>query len=249
MNPTKSQWKIRVVIPALNEEHSIGKVISALPQDWVTSVHVADNGSNDKTAAIAREHGARVVLEENRGYGSACMAALEDLRGVVKSVDHEIVVFLDADYSDDPSCLPQLIEPLINQTADLVLGNRNHSGIDPRALTPQQHWGNRLATSLIFMLHKVRYRDLGPFRALRLETLEQLEMSDPDFGWTVEMQLKAARRRLRTFEVDLPYRRRIGRSKISGTIRGSVRAGIKILSLIFLDLIAGSRNREQSGAN
>ena len=249
MDPSIPQWNIRVVIPALNEAPSIGQVISALPEDRVTSVHVADNGSHDETAAIAREHGARVVLEKRRGYGSACLAAIADLRKVVKSANHEVVVFLDADFSDDPSCLPQLVQPLIHQTADLVLGNRNHSGIDPRALTPQQHWGNRLATSLIYRIHKVRYRDLGPFRALRLETLDQLEMKDPDYGWTVEMQLKAARRRLRPLEVDLPYRRRIGQSKISGTISGSVRAGIKILSLILSDLVAGPRNQEKSGAN
>ncbi|OUU24473.1 MAG: hypothetical protein CBC13_03495 [Planctomycetia bacterium TMED53] len=253
-NYSPRDWKIRVVIPALDEESSIGQVIESLPNSVlgslkIDSIHVADNGSKDRTAQIAKEAGARVVTEPRKGYGSACMAAISDLREIAGPPAKEVVVFLDADLSDDPRCLPQLVEPLIQQEADLVLGNRAHRGIDRGSLTLQQRFGNALATTLIRWLHGVHYQDLGPFRACRLETLLELEMQDPDFGWTVEMQLKAAKIGLRHLEIDLPYRRRIGHSKISGTLVGSVKAGIKILSLILFDLKAGSRNRIDSSAH
>ena len=247
--PSRQRWKIRVIIPALDEESSIGNVIGALPSAIVDSIHVADNGSTDRTSQVARQAGARVVREDRRGYGSACMAAITDLLEIAGPPEREIVVFLDGDYSDDPACLPRLVAPLLDGEADLVLGNRAHPGIDPGSLTPQQRWGNSLATTLIRWLHGVRYRDLGPFRACRLDTLLDLDMADTDFGWTVEMQLKAARRGLRHRELDLPYRRRIGKSKISGTVLGSVKAGTKILSLILLDLRTGSRNRDKSSAH
>lgn len=243
MTVPPQRWKVRVVIPALNEELSLGKVLEALPADRITSVHVADNGSTDRTAEIAAEHGARVVRENRRGYGSACLAALKDVQSVLETPEEEIVVFLDGDFSDDPSCLPLLIEPLTLDEADLVLGNRAHPGIDRGALSPQQRFGNHLATTLIQLIHGVRYRDLGPFRALRWVTLDRLEMRDPDFGWTVEMQLKAARLGLRTREIDLPYRSRIGTSKISGTLKGSFLAGVKIMAWILRDLWAGPRNQ------
>ena len=190
MVASSQQWEVRVVIPALNEEPSLGKVLRALPDDQVSSIHVADNGSTDRTAEVAAGQGARVVHESRKGYGSACLAALGDVRSVIEDPEKEIVVFLDGDFSDDPSCLPLLIEPLIQGEADLVLGNRAHHGITQGALTLQQRFGNRLATLLIRLIHGVRYQDLGPFRALRWETLEQMKMQDPDFGWTVEMQLK-----------------------------------------------------------
>lgn len=243
MVASSQQWEVRVVIPALNEEPSLGKVLRALPDDQVSSIHVADNGSTDRTAEVAAGQGARVVHESRKGYGSACLAALGDVRSVIEDPEKEIVVFLDGDFSDDPSCLPLLIEPLIQGEADLVLGNRAHHGITRGALTPQQRFGNRLATLLIRLIHGVRYQDLGPFRALRWETLEQMKMQDPDFGWTVEMQIKAARMNLRVREIDLPYRPRIGTSKISGTLRGSFQAGVKIMSWVLRDLWAGPRNQ------
>lgn len=237
------RWKVRVVIPALNEELSLGEVLRALPEDQVSSIHVADNGSTDRTAEVAAGQGARVVHEPRKGYGSACLAALGDVRSVIEDPEKEIVVFLDADFSDDPTCLPILIEPLIRGEADLVLGNRAHRGISKGALTPQQRFGNRLATRLIRLIHGTSYQDLGPFRALRWETLEEMKMQDPDFGWTVEMQIKAARMKLRIREIDLPYRPRIGTSKISGTLKGSFQAGVKIMSWILRDLWAGPRNQ------
>ncbi|MBA4683969.1 MAG: glycosyltransferase [Planctomycetes bacterium] len=243
MVASSQQWEVRVVIPALNEEPSLGKVLRALPDDQVSSIHVADNGSTDRTAEVAAGQGARVVHESRKGYGSACLAALGDVRSVIEDPEKEIVVFLDGDFSDDPSCLPLLIEPLIQGEADLVLGNRAHHGITQGALTLQQRFGNRLATLLIRLIHGVRYQDLGPFRALRWETLEQMKMQDPDFGWTVEMQIKAARMNLRVREIDLPYRPRIGTSKISGTLKGSFQAGVKIMSWVFRDLWAGPRNQ------
>ena len=249
MSDPSRQWKVRVVIPALNEEDSIGQVLDALPRESIASIHVADNGSTDRTAEIASARGARVVREERRGYGSACLAALDDVKSVLGPPADEIVVFLDGDFSDDPSGLPQLIQPLMDEEADLVLGNRAHAGIDRGALTPQQRFGNRLATTLIRWIHGVQYQDLGPFRALHWETLTSMKMQDPDFGWTVEMQLKAARQQLRIQEIDLPYRPRIGTSKISGTLKGSIQAGLKIMSLILRDGWAGSRNHHQSRAH
>jgi glycosyltransferase involved in cell wall biosynthesis len=236
-----NSWKIRVVMPALDEEAAIGSVIDAIPAHWVDSIHVGDNGSRDATAEVARKHGARVVHATRRGYGSACLAALADLDQLAQPNSDEIVVFLDADHSDDPAQIPALITPIIEDQADLVLGSRAHPGIEAGSLTPQQRWGNALATTLIRWIHGHRYQDLGPFRAIRLDLLQQLQMSDPDFGWTVEMQLKALRQGLRVLEVPLPYRRRIGESKISGTVLGSCKAGFKILQWIWLDAWRGDR--------
>lgn len=198
---------------------------------------VADNGSTDRTAAVARAHGAVVVTEPRRGYGAACLRALAALR----AEPPEAVLFLDADGSDDPAQAAALLEPIAAGRADLVIGSRVLGGAEAGALTPAQRFGNRLATRLLRLLYGVRYTDLGPFRAIRWGALESLAMRDRDFGWTVEMQVKAARRGLRHEEVPVRYRKRIGRSKISGTVSGTLRAGWKILGTIARDRVAGGR--------
>jgi glycosyltransferase involved in cell wall biosynthesis len=221
---------IAVVIPALDEEASLPRVLADLPPGSVRRVVVADNGSTDRTAAVAREAGATVVREDRRGYGAACLAALRVVRETAPPPD--VVVFLDADYSDRPEELLDLVRPIADGAADLVIGSRTLGDREPGALLPQARVGNAIATTLIRWLYGARFTDLGPFRAIRWDSLERLGMADRDFGWTVEMQVKAARFGLRAVEVPVSYRRRIGRSKITGTIAGSVRAGWKILFTI-----------------
>lgn len=187
---------------------------------------MVDNGSTDGTAEVARAHGARVVREDRRGYGRAC------LRGLAEVGEAQIVVFLDGDHSDHPQELPLLIQPILEDRADLVIGSRTLGHATSGALTPQQVFGNRLACLLIRLLLGHRYTDLGPFRAIRWDALQRLEMRDPTYGWTVEMQVKALRRGLRVVEVPVSYRRRIGQSKISGTLTGSLKAGYKIILTI-----------------
>ncbi len=223
--------RVDAIIPALNEAASIGQVLDLLPSPPVRRVVVADNGSTDSTARVAREHGAEVVFEPRRGYGSACLKGLAAL----ERDPPDVVLFLDADLSDDPTQAPSVLEPVLTGRADLVIGSRVLGEREPGALTPQARFGNRLATWLLSRLYGARYTDLGPFRAIRYEALRGLGMKDPDFGWTIEMQVKAARRRLRHAEVPVRYRRRIGRSKISGTFSGSVRAGVKILGTILAE--------------
>jgi glycosyltransferase involved in cell wall biosynthesis len=220
---------VDAVIPALDEEASLGAVLDAIPSPPVRRVIVADNGSRDGTARVARERGATVVLEPRRGYGAACLRGLEAL----KADPPDVVLFLDADGSDDPSEAPEVLRPILEGRADLVVGSRVLGRADPGALTPHARFGNWLATRLLAALHGARYTDLGPFRAIRYGALRSLDMRDQDFGWTVEMQVKAARRGLRHVEVPVRYRRRVGRSKISGTVVGSVRAGVKILATVF----------------
>jgi glycosyltransferase involved in cell wall biosynthesis len=227
---------VDAVLPALNEEASIGAVLSAIPRPPVRRVVVADNGSTDRTADVARAHGAVVVAEPRRGYGSACLRGLAALR---PDPPHA-VLFLDADWSDDPSEAPRLLEPIAAGRADLVIGSRVLGGAERGALTAAQRFGNWLATRLLRLLYGARYTDLGPFRAIRWDALEALRMRDPDFGWTVEMQGKAARLKLRCEEVPVRYRRRIGTSKISGTVGGTVRAGVKILGTIARDRLRGA---------
>jgi len=222
---------IDVIIPAFNEEASIGKVLGDLPLDLLRHVVVADNGSTDRTAEFAAAAGATIVAAPRRGYGSACLAGIAHLARLEPAA--HIVVFLDADYSDHPDELPQLVAPLLHEEADLVVGSRALGHRERGALVPQARFGNWLATGLIRMLYGVRMTDLGPFRAIRWDRLLALKMADPDFGWTVEMQVKAARAGLGYREVPVSYRKRIGRSKISGTVSGSVRAGWKILYTIF----------------
>ncbi len=218
---------VAAVIPALDEERSIGDVIRAIDRRVVGVVIVGDNGSSDRTAAVAREAGATVVPAPERGYGAACAAALRALPSEV-----EIVVFLDADGADDPSQIESLIAPIIEGRADLVIGSRALGLVEPGALTPQQRAGNWLATRLIHLLHGFRYTDLGPFRAIRRELLDAIGMRDRRYGWTVEMQIRAIQLGGRIVEVPAAYRKRVGVSKISGTLKGVALAGYWILFTI-----------------
>jgi glycosyltransferase involved in cell wall biosynthesis len=215
-----------VVIPALNERESLPRVLGDLPWDLLREVVVVDNGSTDGTAEAAREGGARVVIEPQRGYGRACLTGIAALDAT------DVVVFLDADYSDRPEELPAVVAPILEGRADMVIGSRVLGEREPGALLPQARFGNLLSVTLIRSLCGARYTDLGPFRAIRRGALDALQMRDEDFGWTVEMQVKAARAGLRVVEVPVRYRRRIGRSKITGTVRGTVLAGWKILVTI-----------------
>lgn len=229
----REKSKVAVIIPALNEEAAIGGVVAAIPA-WVDDIIVVDNGSTDATAAIAGEAGARVIREPKRGYGAACLAGLAALS------DPDIVVFMDGDGSDVPAEMTLLVDPIIQGRADLVIGSRVLGAREPGALTPQARFGNWLACRLIQLFWGRRYTDLGPFRAIRRRALAALDMQDRDYGWTVEMQVKAVRRGLRVGEAPVSYRRRLGASKISGTLRGVLGAGLKILYIIFRE--AFSRN-------
>jgi glycosyltransferase involved in cell wall biosynthesis len=218
-----------VVIPAYNEEASLPLVLRDLPSALVRRVVVADNNSRDRTAEVARAGGAEVVEAKRQGYGSACLAGLDHLR---RTGPPAIVVFVDADWSDHPEELPTVIQPILAGQADLVIGSRALGRREPGALLPQARFGNLLACWMIRVLYRHRYTDLGPFRAVAWAALERLEMRDPNFGWTAEMQVKALRRGLRVVEVPVSYRRRVGVSKITGTVSGTVRAGYKIIATI-----------------
>ena len=227
---------IDVVIPALDEEHALPHVLGAIPRHLVRRVVVADNGSRDGTRAVALAHGAEVVHEPTRGYGAACLRALALLR----DDPPDVVVFLDGDHSDHPEELPSVLAPIFRGDADFVVGSRARGVRERGALTPQQRVGNEIACRALRLLYGARYTDLGPFRAIRWATLEALDMRDRNFGWTVEMQIKAARQRVRHAEVPVSYRRRIGRSKVSGTVRGTILASGKILwTLARHALVAG----------
>lgn len=215
--------RVDVVIPALDEEAALPHVLRALPP--VRRVVVADNGSRDRTAEVARAAGAEVVHEPRRGYGAACLAALAHLA----ADPPDVVVFLDGDHSDHPEELPQLIAPITDARAELVIGSRVLGQAERGALTPQQRVGNAIACGALRVVYGARYTDLGPFRAIRWASLMRLDMRDRDYGWTVEMQVKAARLGVRHVEVPVSYRRRIGSSKVSGTLRGTIGASHKIL--------------------
>ncbi|HET9941508.1 MAG TPA: glycosyltransferase family 2 protein [Candidatus Eisenbacteria bacterium] len=236
-SPSPPVFTVDCVIPALNEASSIGRVLEELPRPLVRRAVVSDNGSSDGTADVARAHGALVVSEPERGYGAACLRGIAALA----SDPPDIVLFLDGDLSDDPSEADLLVEPIRSGRADLVIGSRTRGVREPGALTPQARFGNWLATRLIRSLYGVRYTDLGPFRAIRWDSLRRLGMQDRAFGWTVEMQVKAARRGVRAEETPVRYRRRIGRSKISGTVSGSLRAGVAILGTIAAEAFQGGR--------
>lgn len=224
--------RVAVLIPAWNEETSLPLVLGSIPDRLVDEVVVVDNGSGDRTAAVARLHGATLLEETRRGYGAACLKGIDYLR--VKRPD--VVVFLDADFSDHPEEMPLLLDPIRRGESDLVIGSRRLGRSEPGAMLPQAILGNFLATRLIRLLYGGRFTDLGPFRAIRLSSLLDLGMRDRGFGWTAEMQVKAAKRRLRTTEVPVSYRRRVGVSKITGTFAGTARAGAKILWTVFRNL-------------
>jgi glycosyltransferase involved in cell wall biosynthesis len=216
--------KTAVIIPAFNEEQSVGCVIRDLPKDMVRWVIVADNGSTDKTAEVARASGAMVVSEPRRGYGNACLAGTANL-----PKEAEVVVFVDGDYSDYPGELRELLLVIQEQKVDMVIGSRVLGLCEKGSLKLQQRFGNWLSTRLIRWIYGFTYTDLGPFRAIRTDALKRLNMQDSNYGWTVEMQVKALQHGLRVVEVPVSYRRRIGKSKVSGTISGSVKAGAKIM--------------------
>ena len=224
----ESRPRVSVIIPALNEEKSIGSVLNAIPRRLVSEIIVVDNGSSDRTAEIARHCGARVILQPERGYGAACLAGIAGI-----AADCEIVAFVDADFSDFPEDLEKLLQPLHENKAEMVIGTRTTTSESRLALTPQQRYGNWLATTLVRVFFGHRYTDLGPFRAIRRDALERLGMIDRNYGWTIEMQIKAVRHKLRIAEIPVRYRIRIGRSKISGTVKGTILAGTKIIFTIF----------------
>lgn len=224
-----SRLRVSVVMPARNEAASVGKVIDEIPRALIDRIIVADNDSTDATARVAREHGADVVHVKTPGYGRACLA------GIARAgQDTDVIVILDADYSDYPEDLPHLVEPIASGDADLVIGSRVLGAASPGSLPWNQRAGNRLACRLFLLLYGARFTDMGPFRAIRCDALQRLEMRDLTYGWNVEMQAKAVIHGLRIREVPVRYRRRIGKSKISGTVRGTVRAGYRIICTILL---------------
>lgn len=225
---------IDVIIPAWNEEESLPLVLRSLPAGWVRQVVVCDNGSTDQTAVVAEQLGAVVVTERQRGYGAACLAGMQYLQMLPKEEQPAIVVFIDGDYSDYPEELPMLVGPIVQGKADMVIGSRMAGGLEKGVMTVPQQFGNWLAPVLIKWLFGYTFTDLGPFRAIRWDALLALEMQDRNFGWTVEMQVKAARKGLRSVEIPVQYRKRAaGKSKVSGTIKGTIRAGWKIIYTIF----------------
>lgn len=225
--PKSVDTKISLIIPALNEAASIAQVLDSLPVNVFSQIITVDNGSSDGTGGIAAAHGATVVREQRRGYGRACLAGVAQLGS-----DCDLVVFMDADGSDDARDVLRLIDPILSGDADLVIGARRGAGVVKGSLAPHQRFGNRIATFLIRLLYRFRYSDLGPLRAIRSRSLQQLRMRETGFGWTVEMQVKALQRGLRVLEIPVSYLPRIGRSKISGDLRASLLAGAKIIGTI-----------------
>ena len=223
--------RISVIIPAYNEEDSIGLVLDALPQNLIHEIIVVDNNSTDDTARSASEKGARVVAEKRRGYGSAC------LKGISELDNPDIVVFLDGDFSDYPEEIIQLVGPIESGKKDFVLGSRMLIPESRSALLPQSRYGNQLAVFLMRLFFRHKFTDLGPFRAIRYESLKAIAMQDANFGWTVEMQIKAVKKGLRIMEIPVKYRERVGVSKITGTFSGTIKAGAKIIYTIFKSLM------------
>lgn len=224
---------IHVIIPAYNEEKSIAQVIAAIPRTLATEIIVVNNNSTDSTAAVAQAAGATVLFQPAAGYGNACLKGIDYCIHKPEAEQPEIIVFIDGDYSDYPEEMPNLVQPILQNQADLVIGSRALGIREKGAMLPQQVFGNKLATTLLRLFYGARFTDLGPFRAIRTETLVQLNMQDRTYGWTVEMQLKAAKYKIRSLEVPVNYRKRIGFSKISGTVKGTVLAGYKIITTIF----------------
>jgi len=231
MNIRGEKTWIDVIIPAFNEQDSIQLVIGDIPSELVREIVVVNNNSTDETSKFAAETGATVLDEKRKGYGYACLKGIDYLAG--KNEKPDIVVFLDADYSDHPEEMPQVVEPILHNRYDLVIGSRSLGNREKGSMTPQQVFGNWLATRLMRLLYGTNFTDLGPFRAIKFEKLLEIGMQDKTYGWTIEMQLKAAKQGLRCCEVPVSYRRRIGVSKVSGTVKGTIMAGIKIIYAIF----------------
>lgn len=229
----EQEFIIDVIIPAYNEEQSIGLVVRDIPKTLVREIIVCNNTSTDNTVEVARAAGATVLNQPQKGYGSACLKGIEYLKSKPIAEQPDIVVFLDGDYSDYPSEMPQLIQPIVSDNVDMVIGSRALGDLENGAMMPQQIFGNWLATNLIRLFYNYDFTDLGPFRAIKWTKLVEIEMQDPDFGWTVEMQVKAAKHKLKCTEVPVTYRKRVGVSKVSGTIKGTILAGHKILWTIF----------------
>ncbi len=220
---------IIVIIPAYNEENAIANVIKEIP-DYVSEIIVISNNSTDKTIEVATKAGATVLSENRKGYGYACLKGMEYIANRDKKP--EIIVFLDGDYSDFPEELTQLVEPIITQNVDFVIGARVSNLREKGSMTPQQVFGNCLATFLMKLFFKAKFSDLGPFRAIKYDQLLKLEMEDKTYGWTVEMQLKVIKQKMTYIEIPVRYKNRIGVSKVSGTVKGTVLAGIKIIGWI-----------------
>lgn len=227
-----------MLIPAWNEAESLPLVLQDIPRDWVQKIVVCDNGSTDRTAEVARENGAIVVTQNARGYGNACLAGMRYLQGLAPSEQPDIVVFLDGDYADFPEELPKVVKPILDDRMDMVIGSRLLGNMEPGAMTFPQRFGNWLAPFLIRMFFGYKFSDLGPFRAIRWDKLLALKMEDKNYGWTVEMQVKAAKQKLACTEIPVQYRKRaLGESKVSGTIKGAFNAGVKIIATIFKELL------------
>lgn len=226
-----SSLDIRVVIPAFNEQNAVGLVVDEIPGNLVSEIIVVDNGSTDDTFQVALDKGATALKEVRRGYGQACLKGLDHIH---QSSSHpDIVVFIDGDHSDYPEEMTKIVEPIISGDVDMVIGSRALGIKEKGAMTPQQVFGNWLATTLMRWFYGTSYTDLGPFRAIKYEKLVALNMSDTNYGWTVEMQLKAAKQKMRTIDIPVNYRVRIGKSKVSGTLKGTIMAGYKIITTIF----------------
>ncbi|MDP4703943.1 MAG: glycosyltransferase family 2 protein [Polaribacter sp.] len=221
---------IKLIIPAFNEENSIANVINDVPK-IVDEIIVIDNNSTDETAKNAKNAGATVLKEVKKGYGFACLKGLNYIAN--QTIKPTIVVFLDGDYSDYPTQLTSIVQPIIEENIDFVLGARVKELREPGAMKPQQIFGNWLATNLMKVFFGAKFTDLGPFRAIKYEKLVALKMTDTTYGWTVEMQLKVLKKKMSYLEIPVKYRNRIGTSKVSGTVKGSIFAGVKILSWIF----------------
>ncbi|WP_027065982.1 glycosyltransferase family 2 protein [Maribacter sp. Hel_I_7] len=221
---------IKVIIPAFNEADSIAHVINEIPKT-VSEVIVVNNNSTDDTVKNAEKAGATVLTETRKGYGYACLKGLDYI--AAKSKQPDIIVFIDGDYSDYPEELDKIVAPILENNIDFVVGARTKSLREEGSMTPQQVFGNWLATFLMSLFFGAKFTDLGPFRAIKYEKLKELNMEDKTYGWTVEMQLKVLKKKMTYTEVPARYKRRIGISKVSGTVKGSIFAGIKILGWIF----------------
>jgi glycosyltransferase involved in cell wall biosynthesis len=229
MNPEKPlRPKVCLIIPALNESSAIGAVIDDIPNELVDKVIIVDNGSTDDTSNIAKSHGATVILESKRGYGNACLAGISFL----EKLQPEIIVFIDGDYSSDPKEIDKILMPILKNEADLVIGYRSSLKMEKASMPLHAKFGNWFALSLINLLYGRSFADLGPFRAIKWNSLKSLKMKSPTYGWTVEMMVKALRKKMRITEVEVSYRKRIGKSKISGTVTGTMKAGYCIITTI-----------------